>query len=74
MEIYDRDMIYYIMPLSQQSQFLSLFSSSESISSDDSSGAETEIDEVTEESASSHSMSSFEELWSKGWQKSKREL
>ena len=68
MEIYHRDTIYYVLPLSQQGQFLSLFEtdSTNSDGGDQSSDENTEIDEdVSDESSTddaNKSTSSFEEL------------
>lgn len=62
MEIYHRDTIYYILPLSQQSQFVSLFEPPVSIEGGDSSDAETEIENIPEDSTSTQSTSSFEEI------------
>ena len=68
MEIYDRDTIYYVLPLSQQSQFVSLFNASEPAGEQSSDDEDTEIEDeegLDDEEGSSdatHSTSSFEEL------------
>lgn len=69
MEFYNHDTIYYILPLSQQDQFLALFETEPSTEEPEV-GAEgdedTEIDEEAaeeEEDSSSNTTSSFEELW-----------
>ncbi|XP_017494684.1 PREDICTED: testis-expressed sequence 264 protein-like [Rhagoletis zephyria] len=78
LEIYDRDTIYYVLPLSQQSQFVALFETAEAGNQeeedeDQESGDEdddTEIDEEAygeeadgdDDSEAANSFSSFEEL------------
>lgn len=72
MEIYDHDSIFYVLPLSQQSQFVALFETAEQSSSEEKtseSGDETEIDDEAygaekddDNSEGANSFSSFEEL------------
>ena len=65
MELYDRDTIYYIMPLSQQDQFTALFVESNNVNDNgQNNDGEEEDDEETEvdDDDNSTETSSFEEL------------
>lgn len=67
MEIYDRDTIYYVLPLSQQSQFVALFQSQAipvdvDSSSDDTEIENEELDNDDHQSSTEVTNSSFEAL------------